>query len=667
MRRSTVIVSGVVAALAAVAIALHLLVSKDAIRHQLESVLSATFETPVTIGKLQTSVLPDTVLTARQIQFARLDKTPNLSVGAVHVDVSLREIWRGEVIISALRIEDVTGGLDGLIEYIGRMTEPVEEEPAVNMALRRIVASPVRLLTRHGRKLGPYEITVDFGPDAHLVALSIARLDLPARLNVARGELGSVDFSFSAVDWTPPYGPPLVLDRVAAVGRWHKDKDEIHVPALRIGAYAGALAGDVRLAWKDEWLLKGQVVMEGVDTGPLLAALGRSDLTGRLDWDGAFQFRAPEPGLLLDRTEVAGDFVLTKGILRPRHSGNSARAAVKALPYEKLEGQIRYKGQRLELRRLKARAHSLSEKHLGPYDVRMHLKDGGGLHSATLRRDDGRFELFLDSSPKGIKVKLNAKRWTPPVGPPVWLDKLKLTGRLKDSELKLDRLSAKLYGGRAEAKGKIAWDDRWVVALKGKVSRLNVEPLLAVFDKRVLSGRFYATGETQLMSTSVKGLFTEPMVHCDFLVRDGAIYKMDLQKAAQSLSEEHAAEGETRFVDLSGRLLLKQRMLSIQNLHLKSSAFEAKGQVAVDRDDKLDGEVNVGLRDVSTLVGIPFRVFGTSQAPRLRPTNEAIAGAAAGTVVLGPGLGTALGIKAGQAVKKLTDLLSRAAKKAQAE
>ena len=53
----------------------------------------------------------------------------------------------------------------------------------------------------------------------------------------------------------------------------------------------------------------------------------------------------------------------------------------------------------------------------------------------------------------------------------------------------------------------------------------------------------------------------------------------------------------------------------------------------------------------------PLRVSGTVAEPRLRITEEALAGAAAGTAVMGPGLGTAVGIKAGKILKGVGRLL----------
>ncbi len=57
-----------------------------------------------------------------------------------------------------------------------------------------------------------------------------------------------------------------------------------------------------------------------------------------------------------------------------------------------------------------------------------------------------------------------------------------------------------------------------------------------------------------------------------------------------------------------------------------------------------------------SLAAIPLQVSGTVAKPSVFPTKAAMAGAVAGTAILGPGVGTSLGIKAGGAVDKIKGL-----------
>ena len=68
---------------------------------------------------------------------------------------------------------------------------------------------------------------------------------------------------------------------------------------------------------------------------------------------------------------------------------------------------------------------------------------------------------------------------------------------------------------------------------------------------------------------------------------------------------------------------------------------------------ELSGQVDVAVKGTSGLVSTPLALSGTVQNPSLYPSKMALAGAAAGTALLGPGLGTTVGLKAARMTQKL--------------
>jgi hypothetical protein len=62
----------------------------------------------------------------------------------------------------------------------------------------------------------------------------------------------------------------------------------------------------------------------------------------------------------------------------------------------------------------------------------------------------------------------------------------------------------------------------------------------------------------------------------------------------------------------------------------------------------LSGQLTANATALGRVVAIPLSVAGTLDSPMLVPNASAIAGAVAGSAVLGPGIGTAAGAKLGE-------------------
>jgi hypothetical protein len=86
---------------------------------------------------------------------------------------------------------------------------------------------------------------------------------------------------------------------------------------------------------------------------------------------------------------------------------------------------------------------------------------------------------------------------------------------------------------------------------------------------------------------------------------------------------------------------------------IASGALTANAEVSISSKQELSGQIDVALKGTSALVSTPLALSGTVQNPSLYPSNAALAGAAAGTALLGPGLGTAAGMKAARMAQKL--------------
>ncbi len=80
---------------------------------------------------------------------------------------------------------------------------------------------------------------------------------------------------------------------------------------------------------------------------------------------------------------------------------------------------------------------------------------------------------------------------------------------------------------------------------------------------------------------------------------------------------------------------------------ISSGSLAADGNVNISPKKELSGRINAQVKAVGTSANVPLNVAGTGDAPLRYPTGATMAGAAAGTVMLGPGLGTSVGAKVG--------------------
>ena len=162
-----------------------------------------------------------------------------------------------------------------------------------------------------------------------------------------------------------------------------------------------------------------------------------------------------------------------------------------------------------------------------------------------------------------------------------------------------------------------------------------------------VSGKLAATLVFSASAPSADQLMPALRLETPFRVQNGALHGVDIQKAATSLIKQGRNGGETRFEHLSGPLLMEHGSYRFTQLRIASGAPFADGQVSISPKKELSGRINAHVTAVGTSANMPLTVAGTVDAPLLYPTGGTMAGAAVGTVLLGPGVGTSVGAKVG--------------------
>jgi uncharacterized protein involved in outer membrane biogenesis len=285
------------------------------------------------------------------------------------------------------------------------------------------------------------------------------------------------------------------------------------------------------------------------------------------------------------------------------------------------------------------------------------LTDANALESAVIETVDGKLNATVTPNGDEQLIVLNANKWTMPVGMPLLIDKAKLEMHLKNSRLNISNIDIALYGGKLTGDAKLSWDKSWKTSGNLHVENLAVQQPSRMVSKAVyLSGDLFGSGNFSSTAKDAGQIADNLHTNFQFKVNNGVLHGLDLVKVASLIIKQSQSGGDTQFDTFSGVLTSSGKQYNLHHINISSGLLAATGQVKVKPNKILDGDVVVDVKAGMGLAGIPLKVSGTLSNPVVLPSKAALAGAVAGTAILGPGVGTSLGVKAGSAVGKIKDL-----------
>ena len=290
----------------------------------------------------------------------------------------------------------------------------------------------------------------------------------------------------------------------------------------------------------------------------------------------------------------------------------------------------------------------LQKTSFGPFDARVALNAAGAPERADITLRDGKFKATVKPAGEKFDIEVQAKSWRLPAGPPILFDELLLKGVATLNDASFGEVKAKLYGGTVAGSTSAAWQRG--MQLKGQytVNDLELRDLVPLFSPKTrVTGRLTAKPVFSATAASAGKIADVLKLDTPFNVRDGVLQGIDIQKAATNLIRKDSS-GETRFDTLSGHFALDRGTQRITNLKVVSGALAADGNVTITPNKDLSGRINAQIKAGTVAAAtVPLNVSGNLDSPLLLPTGASMAGAAVGTAILGPGVGTSVGAKIG--------------------
>lgn len=363
------------------------------------------------------------------------------------------------------------------------------------------------------------------------------------------------------------------------------------------------------------------------------------------------------PDIAIQTVTVTPDIFSLFGTVKVIRSIEVEGVTVKQDAFAKISGWTKSDGKPGQVRigRLLVRAArvDLKKSALGPFDAEASLDQDGGLSEALVTSADKKLQVKVVPIKKNFAIDVSAKDWQLPVGPPLKFDQFNAKGEVSPTQLDFSAISGRLYGGNVKGVATLSWKSAW--QLKGDINTTQVElqSLAPVLNPEMkVSGKLDAKSHFSSSAAAAGQLADALRLESVFNVQQGVLYNFDIAKAAQSFLKGGSKGGETRFDEISGRLLMDAAGHHLRDLKISSGTLAASGNLDISPKQQLQGRITAELKAGISLVAVPLDVSGSVKEPVLFPTKGAMAGAATGTMLLGPA-GTALGVKAGSALEKL--------------
>ncbi len=290
------------------------------------------------------------------------------------------------------------------------------------------------------------------------------------------------------------------------------------------------------------------------------------------------------------------------------------------------------------------------------------LTEANQLASAMIKSLDGKLKADIKPNGDAHLITVSADKWTLPAGMPLLIDKATFEMYLKGSKLTIPKMDVGLYGGKLSGDAVLSWQENkgvthWKTSGHLNVDSLSIkEPSKMVSQSVYLSGRLFGGGNFSASAQTPSQLAQRLQANFKFKVNNGVLHGLDLVKVASLLVKQSQSGGETQFDAFSGLLNMSGKQYHLRDLKISSGLLMATGQVKVKPSKQLDGVIAVEVKRSIGLAAIPLSVSGTVDKPVLLPSKAALLGAAAGTAILGPGVGTSIGIKAAGALDSVKQL-----------
>jgi hypothetical protein len=239
----------------------------------------------------------------------------------------------------------------------------------------------------------------------------------------------------------------------------------------------------------------------------------------------------------------------------------------------------------------------------------------GSLKHALLR-DEG-MELEIKPEALGIRVKLNARNWQPPLTWPVTLNELTLEGLADTQHFASTALNGRTGGGMLTGHLSARWEGPLKITGQFELHGARLDEILPRDVPSLnMKGLLHLNASYAMHADAKTGVLKPQQLDATFGVMRGEFVNADLLRAIQ-LAGSPTAGGRTPFDTLKGAVRLSDATYSYRDVQLSSGLLDASGNFEVAPDGRLGGRIIAEVRARGAILRTPLKLSGTVQGSRL--------------------------------------------------
>jgi hypothetical protein len=228
-----------------------------------------------------------------------------------------------------------------------------------------------------------------------------------------------------------------------------------------------------------------------------------------------------------------------------------------------------------------------------------------------LMTDDETLAMQITPQGSGFDIAFTGTNWALPMNPKFVFSELKAKGTIKQSLLFFNQIEGAIYGGSFTGKAALDWSNQWSIAGNFNLINANLPEMLNAFGSSAsVDGKFNLAGIFSCKSKLAAALTDAPEINANFTVQNGKINGVELDRAVLSKSSQSLAGDSTRFDKLTGSVKIKNERYHYRQLVLKSDQFYAEGNVDIQPNQDISGNINANLAAQSRRLQASFNLAG---------------------------------------------------------